>query len=366
MVLARNAKGVLATAIFLLSLFQIFIFECELRRLRQINNRISADLSETKKLMKLRQFQLNLIRPQPPGTIFGTSCKWRPRESECVDFLSKRITNVTYHTKSYSNTSKRWAFFGDSTMKLMMAQYALARINQSAQDRGCQCQFNKTAPRCDMYEVLGLTKKESAWTYPVRNMEGPLHYGLDNPHCQDCSGCNSELVECESSRCNYTTISYLGVEFARDVTMQTSDTTTTQGTIAKYLQNQQCLSDPFICVVNTGLHDMCIEGLSDVGFVNNVAWYFSKLKPCCQHLIWLQTTSVLDMARFPQNNARVERWNSLVQQMMQEELFRNWTSIIDPYEVSRTWSHFDNVHLMKNYYEEIAAFFSRVIEKSSS
>jgi hypothetical protein len=73
---------------------------------------------------------------------------------------------------------------------------------------------------------------------------------------------------------------------------------------------------------------------------------------------------VLDLPWFPQHNARIERWNELIKNMLQDEAFQSWTTILDTYEVSKIWPHYDNVHLMEGYYAELASFFSRVINKT--
>lgn len=368
MILASTSKGFVLGLVLSFSLFLLYISEQELRKLREINIRMREELALAKRLQRLRQFQSarsNVRSNTYTSVLPDNYCIWKPREDACVDILFHRII----HSKSPQNSStasfdsKRWAFFGDSTMQIMVRQNSITQLNQIASDL-CHCQ-KKTAPRCNMYHVFQLSKKEAHWTRPIPGVEGPFDYGLHNPHCQDCSGCSSVLMECPGSlKCNYTTISFFGVSFARDVTMQTSNTTTTQGAIATYLQNQECLKDPYVCVISTGFHDMAIQGISDVRFLNNLAWYLSKLRPCCRHVIWIQLTAVLDLPWFPQHNARIERWNELVKSMLQDEAFQSWTTILDTYEVSKIWPHYDNVHLMEGYYVELASFFSHVILKT--
>lgn len=367
-ILASTSKGFVLGLVLSFSLFLLYISEQELRKLREINIRMKEELALAKRLQRLRQFQparSNVRSNTYTSVLPDNYCIWKPREDACVDILLHRII----HSKSPQNSiiasfdSKRWAFFGDSTMQIMVRQNSITQLNQIASDL-CHCQ-KKTAPRCNMYHVFQLSKKEAHWTRPIPGVEGPVDYGLHNPHCQDCSGCSSVLMECPGRfKCNYTTISFFGVEFARDVTMQTSNTTTTQGAIATYLQTQECLKDPYVCVISTGFHDMAIQGISDVRFLNNLAWYLSKLRPCCRHVIWIQLTSVLDLPWFPQHNARIERWNELIKNMLQDEAFQSWTTILDTYEVSKIWPHYDNVHLMEGYYAELASFFSRVINKT--
>jgi hypothetical protein len=249
---------------------------------------------------------------------------------------------------------------GDSTMARLFYS-----VNASIPSffNSCNCQF-KAAPRCDMYESFGLTKKKGSWNRPVKGLEGPIHFGLRNPHCQDCKGCYSVLVECEHSPCNGMTISYLGVEFARDVEMQTEleGSSTTQESITKYLKSHQCVVHPFICIVNTGVHDMIILKSDGKTYIKNLEWYLTLIQPCCKHLVWIQTTAVLDQESLPQKNSIIKVWNAKVQTLLQGKRFQNWTSIVDPYNASLYWPHADNVHLNISYYAALARLFSPFLQ----
>jgi hypothetical protein len=286
-------------------------------------------------------------------------CTWRGfghEELDCTNMLSKRLL---LDSKIHLLTSKRWVFMGDSTMAKL---FSFVRASMPSFFNSCNCQF-KAAPRCDMYESFGLTKKKGSWKRPVKGLEGPIAYGLRVPHCQDCIGCYSVLMQCEHFPCNGTTISYMGVEFARDVVMQTEleGTSTTQESITTYLKSQQCLIHPFICIVNTGLHDMIILKRDGKTFIKNLEWYLTLIQPCCKHLVWIQTTAVLDEESRPQKNSIIKVWNAKVQALLQGKRFQNWTSIVDPYNASLYWPHADNVHLNMTYYAALASLFSQFL-----
>lgn len=288
----------------------------------------------------------------------GSICTWG-EGTEALDCISMLTRKLLYFPASEPKVpqliSKRWVFMGDSTMAHLFRELdELATMLNS-----CKCQFN-TAPRCNMYEAFGLTKKIGTWNRPVKGREGPAAHGLEAPHCQDCIGCQSALVECEQSPCNDTTISFIGIEFARDVEMQTEleGTNTTQESVARYLKNQQCIRHPFVCVVNSGVHDMIILNEDGEAYISNVEWYLSLLQPCCKHLIWIQMTASLDDPSRPQKNSIIEVWNAKVHALLQGELFSNWTSIVDPYNASLFWQHQDNVHLSHSYYVALADLFS--------
>jgi hypothetical protein len=283
-------------------------------------------------------------------------CTWAPNTSDCTNMLSNKLHHWSLSTGTPHLISKRWVFLGDSTMRFLFNQIQNQEGNDAA-TKACKCQ-RKVAPKCNMYDVFNLTKKNSNWTKPVTGMEGPRKYGLLNPHCQDCSGCNSVLLQCNVSPCNnYTTTSFLGVEYARDVEMQTDDTKTTQESMALFLRRQRCIQYPFICVVNTGHHDMAILDPNGTAYIENTARYFTLLQPCCRHLIRIQSTSTLDEKDQPQKNSLIELWNGKVKALLREERFQNWTSIIDPYNISMTWPHHDNVHLDESYYKALADLF---------
>lgn len=288
----------------------------------------------------------------------GNMCTWSgggPGALECTHMLSKRLLHwPALGSDVRQLISKRWVFLGDSTMARLFRE-----VNRSAPVNTCNCQF-KTAPRCDMYEAFGLTKKVKAWKQPVKGLEGPIAHGLKFPHCQDCKGCMSVLVDCERFPCNETTISYMGVEFARDVEMQTEleGTQTTQESITRYLKNQKCLRHPFFCIVNTGIHDMIVLNKDGKTFIKNLNWYLTTIQPCCKHLIWIQLSAVLDDPSRPQTNSIIKVWNTKVHKLLQGERFSNWTSIVDPYNASLFWPHADNVHLNTSYYAALADLFS--------
>jgi len=287
-------------------------------------------------------------------------CTWEPNTTECFTMLSEQLLlkNASETSNTQQLVSKRWVFLGDSTMRYLYSHIETIQTNEAA-IHWCKCQTIK-APTCNMYEAFGLTKKIGNWTPPTQYLEGPIDYGLAEPHCQDCFRCHSMLFHCERIPCNYTSTSYISVEFARDVEMQTEleQTNTTQESVARYLQNKECLKDPFICVVNTGIHDMLILDSDGDTFVENVAWYVTLIQPCCRHLIWIQLTAILDDEAYRQRNWVIELWNSKVQTLLQGDRFHNWTTVVDPYTVSMTWPHNDNVHLNQSYYEAFSALFS--------
>jgi hypothetical protein len=295
---------------------------------------------------------------------FNISCTWVINGSSgCRNMLNGKLlidASLNSNTSSPAHhqiISRRWVFIGDSTMAFLFHSFN-KNITSS---NPCGCSYNK-APRCDMYDAFGLTKKKDEWNPPREGHEGPYAHGLHNPHCQDCLNCESYLVQCQHFHpCNNgTTLSFLGIHFSRDVEMQTEEgTNTTQESIVLSLKQQEkCLTHPFICVLNTGFHDMRILPEDGELYIHNVEWYVTLLQPCCIHLIWVQMTSVLEDGNYPQRNYIIESWNAKVHALLLKEQFRNWTSIIDPYNASKFDSHRDNVHLSAAYYKALSNLFS--------
>lgn len=270
-------------------------------------------------------------------------CRWEGDNRECLQLLRSRIPQPHHN--------QRWAFFGDSTMKRLTAK--LKGLNEGVR---CKCS-TKTTNRCKMYATFGFSKA-ATWTPPRSGFEGPGKFGLQNPQCQDCSGCNSVLSQCEIVPCNFSTMSYFSTEYARDVEIQTTVTNTTQETIALYLKNQKALQYPFTCVVNVGLHDMGMKNASADRVVENIDWFMMQLRPSCGKLVWIQTTATLNSGNYSQTTNMTKYVNDRVAGLLSKtEDMRNWSMIVDPFEFSKNWSHVDNVHMDESWYTHFADLF---------
>jgi hypothetical protein len=203
-------------------------------------------------------------------------CQWQLDHKECLELLRARLP-PPYH-------NRRWAFFGDSTMARLTKTGKLTNLlNTGASMTQCNCR-RRSANRCNVCETLGFVKA-ATWIPPNSTIEGPMLFGLEHPQCQDCSGCNPQLVECNALPCNSSTMSYFSIEFARDVEIQTTLTRTTQEAVSLYLEKQQSLEHPFTCVVSTGAHDM--NGTMTLEtIIKNIDWYLGLLRRNCVHLIY--------------------------------------------------------------------------------
>jgi hypothetical protein len=91
-------------------------------------------------------------------------------------------------------------------------------------------------------------------------------------------------------------IEYIAVEFARDVSLQSSLYRTTQENVGHYLSKQNVSH----VIFNTGLHDTALEDPSGKSYRKNLIWYSGVLRrfmPLASFL-WVDTVAVVS-ARQP-------------------------------------------------------------------
>jgi len=137
--------------------------------------------------------------------------------------------------------------------------------------------------------------------------------------------------------------------------------TTNDGEVDKFMETQSCRNgDLCVCVVNSGFHDMRILDLTDEMYIYNLREYLQLLQPFCRHLVWIPTTSVLELPNWPQRNSRSKIWNAMVAEMLNSQPFVDWTSWIDTYKGPTMMFHYDNVHLESAYYNALGDLFRQV------
>jgi len=234
------------------------------------------------------------------------------------------------------------AFLGDSTMHYLfnMAAYPEKHFfcwpDPTVQTHG-------HGARCDLGRYVGVNHQvieKEKWIRP-KPWQGPTHYGLVHPSCSDASGVGPEL---------YGNFEFFGVEFANDVEVQTSSMKTTQDVVAAYLTEH--IKDT--CVVNAGIHDATLPGLTDSQYVQNVLRYVSLLRAGCRRIIWLSISAVRghqrDYGRYTQRNTQLHDWNLAVKAQLPSDVV-----YIDVFGASSSgkWQHHDNVHMTEQYYRDL-------------
>lgn len=168
--------------------------------------------------------------------------------------------------------------------------------------------------------------------------EGP--YGVSNQNCGVCADC--KLGKIGSGSTKPYGWEYLYVDYARDVEAPSSTTATTQETVALYLKNSAPTTR--LCVVNGGYEDMAIPGITVDIFLRNLKQYLHLISPQCEAIVWFSiaatTIRETDMRR-PQNNARIEHWNTLIMTMMTADpILANKVVYLDIYQASAVDVHY--------------------------
>ena len=158
------------------------------------------------------------------------------------------------------------------------------------------------------------------------------------------------------------------MEYARDVESPSTTTTTTQETVALYLKNQNLPAASRLCVVNAGLNDMSIPGITTDLYVKNVKDYLNGLAPHCQAVVWLSisaTTIPPNTPAKPQTNSKIEEWNGAVKQMLTDDgVLSNKVIYLDVYEASLKAPTVDEIHKQDSYYGPLTKLFTSPIEKA--
>lgn len=167
--------------------------------------------------------------------------------------------------------------FGDSTME-PIAQNLASMLS---------CVRVRTAgDRCGQLRYMGLTLKQTRW--PPNDGEGPRIYGFQHRGgCMDCSSCISAEFRCDLLDLK---LEYIGMEFSKDLEIQTAEYTTTQENILfKYLGNKEIDA----VIINVGLHDL-YSCKTEEAMQSSFKFLFSTLRKRFPgvDIIWLESNSV--------------------------------------------------------------------------
>ncbi|KAI2492346.1 hypothetical protein MHU86_22213 [Fragilaria crotonensis] len=196
--------------------------------------------------------------------------------------------------------------------------------------------------------------------------EGPVAFGLLNPTCSDCLGCNHEILVKKDQKTKPVikqTIRYFPVEFARDVATQCPavGVKTTQEAVQYYLKQNYPQHgyqwSMTTCLVSVGFHDMSI--VPDIGiatYVMNVKNYIRQIRPFCKTMLWLGMHQVMGKAKYLQTNAKVLQWNKGVLDMLLQSYPNDIVFIDTTNRTSNASEHHDNIHMEFAYYSSVAMF----------
>ncbi|CAK0900361.1 unnamed protein product [Prorocentrum cordatum] len=284
------------------------------------------------------------------GGWHGNPLTWHPDKSSSCPMNFSWSSYARHCGEDASDvTHSRFLFLGDSTMNLLYSR--LHPIFDSA--------WHDTAVSkndCDRMEFLGLDPAPE-WVPPPQGF-APLFKGLTHPYCQDTPSlrCYRGQVSVASGNVSKQCVldfEYVPVEYAIDVSLQTNETNTTQGTIAAYVKKRYGSVDAII--TNQGLHDFYMEAMSADDYVESVREQLLAFQGSVTVIIWILINHIFeDPVQTPFiTNARCAQWNEAVTDMISSE-FPN-VYILDAYKMSKLQSmHKDRFHMTLDYYDVLA------------
>ena len=307
-------------------------------------------------------------------------CKWSPHScTECEKMIYSILWGMENEKKAQKRHT-RWVFWGDSTifrLFLNIPSDLLWRgdaVKNDPSDHTCQ-QFH--GDRCNPKLFLDPNPHDFNWTKPdfLVHGEGPAAFGLQNPFCTDCQGCNSDFAVCEMSRSidlhptgqtkPFRYGGYFTVEFARDVELQSPTFGTTQEIMGSFLRrkyNTDALVEEFglpVCVLSAGIHDMAIPNITTSKFVTNVKWYLGLLKRECSLFIWIANTAP-QTDTYHQKKQYMREWNAEVGNIL-NTYFSERSVFVDVSNSSIDWSYEDNIHMNSTWYASLGEMFGRIL-----
>lgn len=272
--------------------------------------------------------------------------------TSCGDVLLSAIEEYTLISKLGMS---RNLFIGDSTMSRLFQTFMRPQYDVR----------QKTAGRCDNCPYYGMAKNRFPRKTPVvSEVEGPFVFGLQNPGCSDCFGCNNRLISrTQTGRMN-SSWEYLGIEFARDTELQCSydnkQSTSTQETASDYIRNKTYTHIFF----NTGIHDKLLCNIRHISnqtcilkYELNIWNYAHKLKLAVDskltRLVFITTsyqkTQSQDEYTQSLNAAAVRVMKNLHIEVIDISKLSTKTSRISAFKKIRT----DEYHMIPAYYNVV-------------
>ena len=274
-----------------------------------------------------------------------TTCAWVPNDpSSCFEQLR------SIGQQQQRPRRRRVLFFGDSTVRFLFSQFSISTPLLEHCEAGTVIEQTDRCYNHDLYEI---DPPIASWKLPSA-VEGPAHYGRQNPHCSDCSECATRafLPNADADCPLYG--GYFAIEFARDVVLQSTLYGTTQENILHYCRRHYpSVADALhICVVSTGQHDVSIPALTPDLFGENARWYTEQLRVgrLCDTVVWIGNTApAREHTEWPQGRKLMRQMDHAV---LQHHASVN--VFVDVFPASLTSAHMDNIHMAEEWYEALA------------
>ncbi|KAI8621086.1 hypothetical protein BC830DRAFT_348660 [Chytriomyces sp. MP71] len=278
-----------------------------------------------------------------------------PISSAITTYLPEKIGfhPLTTHT-IHKLSNLRLMFIGDSTMVRLVNKIGpILKTEQTIEADRC----NDVYP---MYKAESLQFANGEWP-PIPENSGPHDYGSKNRGCQDCNGCHSRFFNLSAGAGK---LYYLGVEYAHDVEMPSFHGLTTQETVARGYVSRADVA-PHILFFNAGIHDAkYMEFLEErydaetayLAYQNNLDNYVGLLQEATRAhnttVIWISTSAPSNVSEgsTPQKMRRMIRMRKDAEAVMSKRK----VDIVDVWQMSNSRPHEDNVHMLPDYYQDLA------------
>jgi hypothetical protein len=296
-------------------------------------------------------------RPIPTSVLQSPKyCSWNSDLQGCYHIFEQEMKHAS-----------SWVFLGGPDMSTLADYVSRKWPYQEVDDVSIEVTTRRNP--CQNLLYYGLPPPRHSWQPPNISLgEGPTGYGLQHPYCADCRNCWNVLVDASFNdpgnasvksvaQSHQRYVEYLVVEYARDVSIQTSITNYTQDTVSYYLR----LKQPLVCVVSVGLFDATIANQSDDIFLKNMDRYLSLLQRPCGSVVWLSIPAIVEDESKPlYKNCELQQRNVAIMSMLMEKNFHN-VYILDIWEKSMQTDHSGFLQLSSRFYASLARLIVTLI-----
>jgi hypothetical protein len=269
-------------------------------------------------------------------------CAWNTTLQDCYETLMP-----DFHRK------RSWVFLGGDDMANIPYFLSLQRpaSNLTVTTRRNPCQN---------LVYYGLPPPDSGWRDPNPELgEGPIGVGKKHHFCMDCTDCWNVAMTSGSSKQDLT-VEYLVVEYARDVSLPSQMTTTTQQTATYYLGKKQ--NPPSVCVASAGINDAAIHPpVPQAVYLRNVDTYLGLLQRTCKYVIWIGLHAVVEGEKgVVQKNCQLKEWNDAVIALVINRSYHN-VYFVDIFDKSFHSDFQVPTRLGKKFYASFARLFKSLM-----
>lgn len=260
-------------------------------------------------------------------------CSWNTTLQDCYETLMP-----TFHKQ------QSWVFLGDTGMAnipyFLSLQWPVGNLTIQTRRNPCQNLI-----------YYGLPPPYDGWKQPNPDLgEGPTGLGKERPYCMDCTNCWN--VKMESGENNDLSVEYLVMEYARDVSIPSRVTKTTQETALFYMSH----NPPSVCIAHAGLHDAAIPQITQELYLHNVDKYLGLLQRTCDYVIWISLHAVVESDDVTQSNCKLQQWKNAFMGLVDMRNYAN-VYVVDIWDKSFHTDFQTPTCLGKKFYASLARLF---------